>query len=112
MRSGCTGRSCCPSVTSRVVATERLFLKTQDQCKQVYDIITEKLKPEQKTSAIILLMFTSRFQWAFSEDTGSVQTSLWQYNKKEIPKQKTTAIILLMLLRVLPVREYSENSSL
>ena len=60
MRSGCTGRSYCPSVNSQVVATERLFLKTQDQCKQVYDIITEKLKPEQKTSAIILLMFTIR----------------------------------------------------
>ena len=58
MRSGCTGY--CPSVISQVVATQRFFLKTQDQCKQVYDIITEKLKPEQKTSAIILLMFTIR----------------------------------------------------
>ena len=39
-----------------VVATERLILKTQDQCKQVYDTIKEKIKPKQKTTVIILLM--------------------------------------------------------
>ena len=65
-----------------VVATERLFLKKQDQCTQVYDTIKEKIETWKN---IYIGNYFINIYYTF---------------------------IMLMLLHMLPVRENSETNNL